>query len=119
MKPAPPVIRNRKTPPNGDKNENYTATRALQAGIKNLELLNIVVAFAMVMLMMRTVRGRRGERCFALLLFAGIGMRLGSGILRSIAVGIRIVAIRVVVIGRAGIDGVEHDAQQAALHAHQ
>src|SRR6202021_4291419 len=37
----------------------------------------------------------------------------------TIAVGIWIVAIRIVIIGRARIDGVEYDAEQTAFNRHQ
>ena len=40
-----------------------------------------------------------------------------SSFLRAVAVGIRIVAIRIVVVRGAGIDGVQHDAEEAAFHA--
>src|SRR5579871_633151 len=115
MKPAPPVIRNRKNPPANGRNESYTRPKNDESS----ELLNIVFAFVIAMPAPRTVRRRSSsKRRFGIVFVVAVRMLVG-GILRAIAIGIRIVAIRIVVVGCARIDGVEHDAEQPALYAHQ
>src|ERR1700722_16587918 len=101
MKPAPPVIRNRKNPPRTDRNKGYSAPRSGES----LKLLNIVFAVARVM--MRTVGRRAGKGGFGVVLFGVTGVRIGGGFPGGVAVGIRVVAIRVVVVGRVGIDRIE------------
>src|SRR5713101_233373 len=53
--------------------------------------------------------------------FGIVIMSVGTfgGFLGTIAIGIRIIAVRVVVVRSAGIDGIENDAENAALDAMQ